>query len=109
MRALTKEEVKIISGGGVDREAVVAVGNIAGGLLGNFSRVPNGGLYGSTAGSYIAGSYIAGSYIAGKGYDAIANSPTITIPNININPITQGIPSYISRPGMHSSIYTNAN
>ncbi|HDT6086133.1 hypothetical protein EDF75_2037 [Raoultella sp. BIGb0149] len=99
MRALTKEEVKIISGGGVDREAVVAVGNIAGGLLGNFSRVPNGGLYGSTA----------GSYIAGKGYDAIANSPTITIPNININPITQGIPSYISRPGMHSSIYTNAN
>lgn len=99
MRALTKEEVKIISGGGVDREAVVAVGNIAGGLLGNFSRVPNGGLYGSTA----------GSYIAGKGYDAIANSPTITIPNININPITQGIPSYTSRPGMHSSIYTNAN
>lgn len=99
MRALTKEEVKIISGGGVDREAVVAVGNIAGGLLGNFSRVPNGGLYGSTA----------GSYIVGKGYDAIANSPTITIPNININPITQGIPSYISRPGMHSSIYTNAN
>lgn len=99
MRALTKEEVKIISGGGVDREAVVAVGNIAGGLLGNFSRVPNGGLYGSTA----------GSYIAGKGYDAIANSPTITIPNININPITQGISSYISRPGMHSSIYTNAN
>lgn len=99
MRALTKEEVKIISGGGVDREAVVVAGNIAGGLLGNLSRVPNGGLYGSTA----------GGYIAGKGYDAIANSPTITIPNININPITQGIPSYISRPGMHSSIYTNAN
>lgn len=99
MRALTKEEVKIISGAGVDREAVVVAGNIAGGLLGNFSRVPNGGLYGSTV----------GGYIAGKGYDAIANSPTITIPNININPITQGLPSYISRPGMHSSIYTNAN
>ncbi|MCF6691482.1 hypothetical protein [Raoultella terrigena] len=99
MRALTREEVKIISGGGVDREAVVVAGNIAGGLLGNFSRVPHGGLYGSTV----------GGYIAGKGYDAIANSPTITIPNININPITQGIPSYISRPGMHSSIYTNAN
>lgn len=31
MRALTKEEVKIISGGGVDREAVVVAGNIAGG------------------------------------------------------------------------------
>lgn len=97
MRALTELEVLLISGGGVDRESVVASGTIVGGLVGNASKIPNGGLYGS----------VAGGYISGKGYDTVANSPTITIPHVNANPATQGTPSYISRPGMNSSIYGN--
>lgn len=33
-----------------------------------------------------------GGYVAGKGYDAIANSPTINIPNIPINPAQHSLP-----------------
>ncbi|MGX1956280.1 MULTISPECIES: hypothetical protein [Serratia] len=97
MRALLESEIMLINGGDIDREAVVAGGTIVGGLLGSASKIPNGGLYGSAA----------GGYVAGKGYDVVANSPTITIPNVNVNPGTQGTPSYISRPGMNSSIYGN--
>lgn len=88
-------EILLISGGGVDQDAVVASGTIVGRLVGNARKVPNGGLYGS----------VAGGYISGKGYDMVANSPTITIPHVNVNPAIHGTPCYISRLGMNSSIY----
>jgi hypothetical protein len=97
MRELTKNELLIISGADVDRETIVIVGNLVGGLVGAATRLPNGSIYGAAI----------GGYVATKGYDAIANSPTITIPKVNFNPATHGTPSYISRPGMNSSIYGN--
>ncbi|OFS10269.1 hypothetical protein [Hafnia sp. HMSC23F03] len=81
MKQLNYSELEMVSGG-VDRDAVVAAGTIGGGLLGQATRLPNGGLYGSTI----------GGYVAGKGYDAIANSPTINIPNIPINPAQHSLP-----------------
>ncbi|HFK7187982.1 TPA: hypothetical protein ACG0BA_003662 [Serratia odorifera] len=95
MKELTDEMLGLVSGG--DKDAVVAAGSVVGGLVGGATRIPNGGLYGSAI----------GSYVAAKGYDTVVNSPTITIPPVHVDPFTQGTPSYISRPGMNSSIYGN--
>lgn len=89
MKELTDEMLGLIPGG--DKDAVVA------GFVGGATRIPNGGLYGSAI----------GSYVAAKGYDTVVNSPSITIPSVHVDPFTQGTPSYISRPSMNSSIYGN--
>ncbi|MDU4092259.1 MAG: hypothetical protein E7H57_03145 [Pantoea sp.] len=49
MKLLGYEEIKSVSGG---RDTSQAVGTLIGGILGNASKIPNGGLYGSVIGSY---------------------------------------------------------
>ncbi|MDR7345630.1 putative membrane protein [Pantoea alhagi] len=78
MKLLGYEEIKSVSGG---RDTPQAVGTLIGGILGNASKIPNGGLYGS----------VIGGYLGAKGYDNARQ--TITIPaDIKIDYINHGSP-----------------
>lgn len=78
MKHLKSEQVKIVSGG---RDASQAVRTLIGGLLGNISKIPNGGLYGS----------VIGGYLGSKIYDN-ARETIIIPPNVRIDYINNGSP-----------------
>lgn len=100
MRDLTINEINSISGAGLDKDASVAVGSAAGGLLGKASRIPGADIAGGAMGGYIGG-VIADS-----------SNKTINIPSIGIssNP-NAGLggfnPNY--NPGLLNSGFSPAN
>lgn len=78
MKLLEPEALKSVSGG---KDTAQAVGTLIGGVLGNASKIPNGGLYGS----------VIGGYLGAKGYDNIRQ--TVTIPaDVKIDYINNGSP-----------------
>ncbi|EFC3980328.1 hypothetical protein ACOFB5_004768 [Escherichia coli] len=72
MRNITTDELALIHGAGLDKDASVAIGTAAGGFLGKATKIP---------GADIAGSAIGGVIADGS-------NRTITIPSngINYNP-----------------------
>ncbi|URQ60957.1 hypothetical protein LQ939_00815 [Pantoea alhagi] len=78
MKLLNCEETQLASGG---RDASQAVGTLIGGLLGNMSKIPHGGLYGS----------VIGGYLGAKIYDS-ARETIVIPPDVKIDYINNGRP-----------------
>ena len=76
MRNITTDELALIHGAGLDKDASVAIGTAAGGFLGKATKIPGADIAGSAIGGYIGGVIADGS------------NRTITIPSngINYNP-----------------------
>ena len=76
MRNITTDELALIHGAGLDKDASVAIGTAAGGFLGKATKFPGADIAGSAIGGYIGGVIADGS------------NRTITIPSngINYNP-----------------------
>ncbi|ENG5624251.1 hypothetical protein ABUO74_005114, partial [Escherichia coli] len=53
MRNITTDELALIHGAGLDKDASVAIGTAAGGFLGKATKIPGADIAGSAIGGYI--------------------------------------------------------